>query len=128
MAERRNTIQKKLVRSTLCEMMNHPTADDIYNKIHLSHPAISRATVFRVLGRLADDGEILRVANGSGADSYDHNTKKHCHVRCIMCGRIGDIKMKSFPRPEQEIEDSCGYEIKSHMLLFEGVCKECKSV
>lgn len=125
MAERRNTIQQDIVYQTLLKLHNHPTADAVYKEVGREHPAISRATVFRVLGRMAEEGRILRVANDSGADSFDHNTDKHCHVRCRECGRIDDVWMKRMPEPEQEIGDSCGYAITGHYLLFEGICKEC---
>ena len=63
----RQTIQRELIKQELCSMANHPTADEVYASIHEKHPTISKATVFRTLGRLADDGEALRVRINNGA-------------------------------------------------------------
>lgn len=125
MAERRNTLQQDIVYQTLLSLHNHPTADAVYREVGKEHDTISRATVFRILGRMAEEGKILRVPNDRGADSFDHNTQRHCHVRCRECGRIDDVQVKRLPEPEQEIVDACGYEITGHYLLFEGICKEC---
>ena len=49
----RNTIQKEIIHHTLCEMGCHPTAAMVYDRVHLTHPTISRSTVYRVLARVA---------------------------------------------------------------------------
>lgn len=127
--ERRNTVQQEIVAQTLREMHDHPTADAVYIEICNKHSTISRATVFRILNRMAEEGRILRVSNSSGADRFDYNMEKHCHVRCKKCGRIGDVIMKKLPEPEKEIGCAYGYRITGHALLFEGICEECdKSV
>ncbi|WP_051869954.1 Fur family transcriptional regulator [Kineothrix alysoides] len=125
MAERRNTIQQEIVAQTLRQMHDHPTADDIYIEICNKHSSISRATVFRILNRMAEEGRILRISSVGGGDRFDYETEKHCHVQCKKCGRIGNVSMKQFPVPEEEIECSHGYRIIGHTLLFEGICEEC---
>ena len=49
----RNTLQKEIILSTLCALNTHPTAPMLYEKIHSTHPTISRSTVYRVLGQMA---------------------------------------------------------------------------
>lgn len=128
MAVRRNTVQQDIVYRTLCDMHNHPTAEMVFQQVCEQYPAIGRATVFRVLGRMADEGRILRVPNDRGADSFDHNTKEHCHVRCERCGKVDDLLVGKMPDPVADIEDSCGYLITGYTLLYTGVCKECNRV
>lgn len=125
MAERRNTIQQEVVFRTLKEMKSHPTADAVYQEVQKVHPSISRATVFRVLNRMAAEGRITKVHNGSGADGFDDRLEKHCHIRCRKCGRIEDVLMKAYPNPEQDVRDSGGFQITGHYLLFEGICGDC---
>ncbi|WP_342758769.1 transcriptional repressor [Kineothrix sedimenti] len=129
MAERRNTIQQEIVAQTLRQMHDHPTADAIYIEICNKHSSISRATVFRILNRMAEEGRILRISNAGGGDRFDYEIEKHYHVQCKKCGRISNVSMKKFPALEEEIECSYGYRIIGHTLLFEGICEECdKSV
>lgn len=129
MAERRNTIQQEIVAQTLRQMHDHPTADAIYIEICNKHSSISRATVFRILNRMTEEGRIVRISNAGGGDRFDYETEKHYHVQCKKCGRISNVSMKKFPALETEIECSYGYRIIGHTLLFEGICEECdKSV
>ena len=60
MAARRNTQQKEVIRHTLCRMCCHPTAVAVFEEVRRTHPTISRSTVYRVLGQLTEEGEILR--------------------------------------------------------------------
>ena len=124
MAERRNTIQQEIVAQTLRGMEGHPTADAVYIEICNRHSSIGRATVFRILNRMVEEGQLRRVS-GVGADRFDCFMEPHCHVRCKSCGRIDDVRMKRFPKPEQDVEYANGYVITGHSLLFEGICEAC---
>ena len=61
MSDRRNTLQKEIIHRTLCRMANHPTAAMVYEAVHRDHPTISRSTVYRVLGQMAEEGSVLRL-------------------------------------------------------------------
>ena len=54
MTNSRNTIQRQLVLSAVRQLQNHPTADEVYQKVQKSCPTISRATVYRNLKLLAN--------------------------------------------------------------------------
>ena len=45
----RQTKQKTMIYDTLTKL-DHPTATEVYNDLHVREPSVSRATVFRVLG------------------------------------------------------------------------------
>ena len=46
-------------------MLNHPTAEDVFEYIHCEYPSISKATVYRILNRMSDDGEIIHLDDSS---------------------------------------------------------------
>ncbi len=54
--EKRNTIQKQLVLDAVFRLANHPTAEEVYAEVARSHPTVSKATVYRNLGSLSEDG------------------------------------------------------------------------
>ena len=89
--DRRNTLQKEIIHRTLCEMCSHPTAAAVYEEVHRLHPTISRSTVYRVLGQMAEEGQILRLGLAGSDDRYDGNIHRHGHVRCRLCGAVADI-------------------------------------
>lgn len=122
----RQTIQRELIKQELCSMANHPTADEVYASIHEKHPTISKATVFRTLGKLADEGEALRVRINNGADHFDHQTFAHYHVHCAECGRVDDVMMPLADDVEERASKVSDYVITGYTLQFDGICPACQ--
>lgn len=122
----RHTIQKDMIYAALCDMKNHPTADAVYERVHAEHPSISKATVYRVLGRMAEQGLILRIPVTDGADHYDHQTHPHYHIHCDDCGRMDDVEMPVLGDLCASVTDRCGYELTGYTVLFHGHCQACQ--
>ncbi len=119
----RNTLQKEIIRSTLCSLKTHPTAPMLYEHIHRTHPSISRSTVYRILGQMVDEGTILRLGVAGSENRYDGWTEQHSHIRCRICGRVDD-----FPAVEvSPVTDSGGYCIESCSVVYSGVCPQCRA-
>ncbi|MBE6938956.1 MAG: transcriptional repressor [Ruminococcaceae bacterium] len=121
----RHTIQRDIVLSAVNALRNHPTAEEIYDHIHSSHPTVSRATVYRNLAYLSETGAVLHVALPNTADIYDFNTVPHYHIRCVGCGRVFDIEYPYIADIEAEITDKTGFRVLSHELIFSGLCPCC---
>ncbi len=124
----RNTVQQKIVADCLSKLHGaHPTADEVYRAVSADYPSISKATVYRALHKMAENGQALRVSVGGGADHFDDTLKPHCHVVCEACGRVDDVEV-DLPRSAEEILAAAhapGYEITSCQLLFQGLCAKC---
>lgn len=121
----RNTIQRTLVYEAVNTLHSHPTADEIFDEVGRVHPAISRATVYRNLNVLAEDGKIRRLPVPGGADRYDHVTEPHYHVRCEVCGRVFDVDMEILEDVHSHIRDARGFRFLGYDIIFRGVCPEC---
>lgn len=124
--ERRNTVQRQLVMDAVRQLMNHASADEIYRFIHEKHPSVGKATIYRNLNLLAEDGQILRVRLPGGAEHFDHNCHSHCHVYCIKCGRVQDVDMTPPGDLMQCIRDSHGIEYLGYDVIFRGICPDCR--
>ena len=124
--EERNTVQKNMVYDALRELHNHPTAEMVYDRVRENCPAVSRATVYRILNRLAEQGKILRLST-DGADHYDHRVDLHYHVQCTACGRVDDVVTRELGDVTELVTDNCGYRITGGGLLFHGICRECQT-
>ena len=119
----RQTIQKKLVYDTVCAMCNHPTAQEVFEKLHEEHPTVSRATVYRVLNVLAEQGRILKIPVADTADHFDYNTKTHVHYACRRCGTVGDVEIEA---PSLYLPPATdGYRLEGYTILYHGLCGEC---
>ena len=124
----RNTMQRTIIDEALRRLANHPTADEVYETVRAEHPSIGKATVYRTLNLLSDEGEIGRVRINNGADRFDHQSFSHYHVRCARCGRVDDVMIpllgEDVNRAAAEVS---GYQILGHTLQFDGVCPACQA-
>ena len=79
MTERRNTRQRQLVLEEVRSRHDHPTAEQIFDEVHKVDEHLSRATVYRNLHLLADEGIILSI-KAPGGERFDLRTDEHAHV------------------------------------------------
>lgn len=124
MKKQRNSKQKQMVLDTVRARCDHPTADQIYLDVRGKDDKISRGTVYRNLGVLAEGGEITNV-KVSAADRYDLRVGRHYHIICTECGRVVDAPIEYKEGYDEEIEAETGFRINRHRLIFEGLCPEC---
>lgn len=122
--QKRNTIQRQLVISAVRSLSNHPTAEEVYNRIVLDYPDISKGTVYRNLNSLVDSGLLRRVSVPSSADRYDHILTKHYHVQCRKFMSVDDLDY--FQDLDDKIAQLTGFRMENHNIVFQGVCPECQ--
>lgn len=125
-ATTRNTIQRTLVLEAVQSLHNHPTSADVYEVVREKYPHISRATVYRNLGVLANKGDVLRIEVPNGADRYDFRNKPHYHAKCRVCGGVFDIEMAQLDDLMDRVTDAHGFAIEDHEVIFNGVCPDCQ--
>ena len=121
----RNTVQRKLIFGALSELDIHATAEKVYEYVSARHPSISKATVYRNLGWLAQTGAITNIGSFDGATHFDHRLHRHCHFVCDACGRIFDVSDDIIGLCDK-VTGLDGYEVRGHSLIFVGLCRECK--
>lgn len=123
----RLTPQRQMILRYLKETHEHPTADEVYNRVCEEFSGISMATVYNTLHRLKELGVIHELKYGDGSSRYDGNDTEHAHLVCESCGEVRDV-----PSPEQEQIVSpevlaTGYRLNSFRLEFYGVCPTCQA-
>jgi len=118
---RRLTKQRQLVNDVAMKLF-HPSADEVYELVKKENPSISRATVYRNLNILAEDGFLRKLFLSSGATRFDTNVKLHDHFYCEKCGVIIDLEDSS------TIKIPIGFEVHSHSTTFYGICQKCKNI
>lgn len=122
MKETRNTNQKEVIKKVINEKKDHLTADQIFHFVKEINPDIGRATVFRNLKFLAEQGEIGYIPVMDGADCYDFKKHNHYHFKCTQCHHVYDT---SVPYDETLDKKVSEYAVERHVTLFYGVCPTC---
>lgn len=126
----RNTMQKEITYDAVVAYMGHPSAEEVYEIVNKKYPTISKATVYRNLKTLAEEGRIRRIESHSRLTEtrYDLTLSIHSHGVCVNCGKIVDIDVPGEGSIDNEsVSREEGFKLLSHELIFEGICKECSS-
>ena len=118
---RRDTPQRKLIRTILRECCDHPTAETVFERARAVNPSIGFGTVYRNLAVLSEDGEILHLPIPGGADRYDGTVSDHGHYFCHRCGAFGDVPT--------DAAHAClaptGFRVDGLLLIVSGLCEDC---
>ena len=84
------THQRLEILHILMSDVDHPSAEDIYERIKPKVPTISFDTVYRTLALFEHHGIISRVQYLDDKSRYDPNTARHYHFVCTRCRTIRD--------------------------------------
>ena len=107
----------------------HPTAQEVYERVRQVRPRIGLATVYRILHQLAEQGLIKELGRGSDGSRYDARTQRHDHAVCIECGALLDIPLDMEVPSDalQAAAQATGLELVSHEVRIYGRCPQCQA-
>ena len=97
---------------------------EIYDAVRSEIPNISLGTVYRNLGKLVEDGEIITVETDNRSIYYDGYAAPHTHFVCKKCGMIYDFEEEE--QNFRSIKDQ-GFVIEKHRTVLYGECAHCKN-
>lgn len=121
----RNTKQKETIINFLSSTKTHPTIYEIYDTLKKDNPSIGRATIYRNVAKLVQNGIVRKITTKDGIDHYDGNIIDHTHFHCTSCNKIVDIISKSITNEILNLEREYNIEISNYELLLRGKCMEC---
>lgn len=122
----RKTSQRALVWATLLEATDHPTVEDIHERLIRKGHRIGISTIYRTLRILLDSG-MVRQSRLDGLTRYEPiiNEPNHIHFVCNQCGRTEEFPS---PRIEALILEETGkhdfQQVYSRYAIF-GLCRDC---
>jgi Fe2+ or Zn2+ uptake regulation protein len=125
----RMTHQRQVILEEVMKNLDHPTADEIYERVRRRLPRISMGTVYRNLDILASSRLISKLEPGLPQMRFDGKTKDHYHITCMRCGKIEDAHIEPLDDTIESLENALGHLTKfgifGHKLEFLGLCKMC---
>jgi Fur family ferric uptake transcriptional regulator/Fur family peroxide stress response transcriptional regulator len=122
----RITPQRQAVLDVLRAATDHPTAQDVLDRVRRTAPGIGAATVYRTLNLLVASGQALELDLGDTAARYDANVDRHDHVVCVRCGAAADVDASLPARLAREVARVSGFAVTGHDLKFTGLCPTCQ--
>ena len=98
---------------------SHMTAEEIFDTLRRTYPAVVLATVYNNLNRLLQEGLIRKVSVEGMPDRYDR-IQRHDHLVCKGCGRLLDIDLGDLTT---QLEEKAGISILSYDLKLMYLCE-----
>ena len=103
------------------------TAEQLYNDLQHTDPPPGRATVYRALEQLHEDGWLARMHPGVADSGYIASWPGHIHhLVCTNCGVViafeGCVMGDLLHRLSQQTD----FAIDGHLLQIYGRCAQCR--
>lgn len=115
--------------AVLREVARHPhaTADEIAHGVRDEIGAISRQSVYNVLGVLTDKGILRRIQPADSPARYeDRIGDNHHHLVCRACGRTEDVCCAKGHAPCLSAHGAHGFAIDEAEVIYWGLCPKCQ--
>ena len=91
-ANTRRTEQRRAIVTALVAGDRALSAQELHERLRKADAGVGLATVYRNLGRLADEGEIDAIRRPNGETTYRAcGTGHHHHLTCRKCGRVVEL-------------------------------------
>lgn len=111
----RFTRQRYAVYCALAGEDDHPTADQLFNKLSGTDASISLATVYNTLEALVKSGLAQKLADGGTSARYDATVDDHLHLRDRATGSLMDVPTNLGRRLLDNLPDHILKEIESEL-------------
>ena len=125
-----HTKQKSQIRDIF---INHPndnfTADKLMILLTKNKTPVSKATLYRNLEFMIDNGEIMKYNIDKNCSCYQYKTcdnSNHIHFKCQNCGAILHIENPIVKQMDVRIEQEYGVVVDSTKTILYGMCAKCK--
>lgn len=120
------TPQRELIIQELRSAKDHPTAEELYERVRARRPRISLATVYRNLETLARAGLIKKLEAAGSRRRFDGNLFPHLHMRCVKCGRVMDAPFELRQITSEIPREIQGHRVVGHNLEILVICISCR--
>ena len=127
----RLTPQRMAILEILAKSADHPSAEQIYDKVRVDFPMTSLATVYKTVTLLREMGQILALGFTDDSNRYDgRQPSPHSHLICVRCKKIVDSDLGrldgQLDEGAQQVAQQSGYQMVGHRLDFFGTCPRCQ--
>ena len=126
---RRLTREREEIVRAIDETEGHFNPQTLYEHLRARGSKVSRASVYRTIPILVDNGVITEVEKTEKHAHYEKVMGKahHDHLICLACGKTIEIYSPTLEMLQEEICQREGFKGVRHTLEIMGYCRECES-
>ena len=101
----RNTKQREIILQTITCSNDHPTMNEIMEKVKEKDEGIGQATIYRNVNKLVASGKVRKLPISLDNVRYDNN----------------------YVNDKERLEKEYSFKISGVSTIYEGVCANCQS-
>ena len=122
------TPQRTAVLEEIIKDKGHRESEEIYLALKKSGQHVSRATIYRTMDILVNNGFARKMNLGDGRARYESkvNSPPHDHLVCMDCGLIVEFMDQQIEDLQDKIAIQYNFQLKRHIHQLFGLCKKCQ--
>ena len=117
---------RMLILAALEHDRNHPTAEQLFERLRQDYSSLSLSTVYQTLDAFLRAGLCRRVTDAGDRMRVDGTPQDHDHAVCRVCGAIFDIDRRLFPLPIPPAHLPNDLVVTGLRLEYEVICATCR--
>jgi Fur family ferric uptake transcriptional regulator len=127
----RNTRPRRMIADRLAELAAHDadfSIDDLWQTLRQQEPHLGRATLYRCIEILVNEGLLDRIKFADGTHRYHVcQTSAHHHLTCIQCHRFVEVHVAIPTDQFTVISTQTNFAIEGLALTLFGRCANCRA-
>ena len=125
----RVTPQRLAIAAVVLTSSDHPTVQQIYDRVKGHFPSMTLATIYSTLGVLQKSG-LIQELPFQRMSRYEPNMEPHVNLVCIECENVIDAETDHDVEDvvvglRQQIADKSDFEVAWQRVDFYGLCPRC---
>lgn len=123
----KSTRQRELIFQVFLEAADHPSVDELYQRVRRKNARIGFATVYRTLKLMAESGWASSGQFGDRSARFERCLPggHHDHLICLHCGKILEFENAGIESLQAQIARRKGFHMFDHKLEIYGYCADC---
>ncbi|MCH8107847.1 MAG: transcriptional repressor [Chloroflexi bacterium] len=124
----RVTPQRLAIAEAVLNSTDHPTVQQIHERVRDHFPSMTLATIYSTLGVLERSG-LIQELPFEKMSRYEANMEPHVNLVCIQCENVmdADVGQDVVVRLKNRISSQAGFEVAWQRVDFYGWCPRCAS-
>jgi len=118
----RPSAQRVAIAAYVLATEDHPSADEVWNRVKADFPMVSRATVYNTLQLFREHGLVQQLVLAEGSVVFDPKVEPHHHFVDDETGAIHDIPWTALR--VGKVDELEGVDVRDYMVVVRGRKKE----
>ncbi len=104
------------------------TIEEIQHSLNSAGVAADFSSIFRASQKLEEEGVLNKVELNDGKSHFEITRRHHDHLVCQKCQTVSQIPCEFFEKSIKKTVLDMDFQVLSHTLILEGICKTCQSI